>query len=257
MAEGMTKTAAKAPGSRVEILGVSVDRITMDEAMTVLEGFVASGKPHLVITADASGIVQAQTDPEFRKLFSAASLVTPDSAGVLWAAKRFGKPIPARVSGVDLVEKICAESADRGWRIYFLGAAPGVAELAAERMRLRYPGCNIVGTRDGYFPAESDSVVAEEIAKTKPDVLFVAMGIPRQEKFIMATQRVVGAKISMGVGGSFDVFSGKVKRAPKAMQKLRLEWLWRVMLNPSKISKVRLLPQFVLLVLRAGRRSAG
>jgi N-acetylglucosaminyldiphosphoundecaprenol N-acetyl-beta-D-mannosaminyltransferase len=222
----------------------------MNQTMDRLREFVRSGRPHFVITADASGIVQAQTDTEYRALYAQADLVTPDSAGVLWAARRQGTPLPGRVSGVDLVDRLCAESADYGHRIFFLGAAPGVAELAAERMRLKYPGCHIVGSRHGYFPAESDGIVAQEVAETRPDILFVAMGIPRQEKFILAHQALIGAKVCMGVGGSFDVFSGKVWRAPILFQKLHLEWLWRLIQNPSKISKVKLLPEFVWRVLR-------
>jgi len=249
----MTSTEATRTRDRVEILGVQVDRVSMEDAMEILRGFIASRRPHFVITADASSIVQAQTDSELKALYDAADLVTPDSVGVLWASKRFGKPIHARVSGVDIVDRLCRDSADRGHRIYFLGAAHGVAEQAAERLRLKYPGCNIVGARHGYFPAESDEVVAQEVAELKPDVLFVAMGIPRQEKFIQGTRHIIGAGVAMGVGGSFDVFSGKTKRAPVLFQALRLEWLWRLILNPTKISKCRLLPSFVRLVLRATR----
>jgi N-acetylglucosaminyldiphosphoundecaprenol N-acetyl-beta-D-mannosaminyltransferase len=151
---------------------------------------------------------------------------------------------------VDIVDKVCERSSELGWRIYFLGAAPGVAEQAAERMRLKHPGCNIVGTRHGFFPPESDRVVAAEVAAARPDVLFVGMGIPRQEKFIRGTDDLIGAKAALGIGGSFDVFSGNVKRAPAGFQRLKLEWLWRLAQNPKKISKVMLLPRFVSLVLR-------
>jgi len=225
----------------------------MKETLAKIAEYIASGTPHLIITADASGIVQAQSDQYFQELFRTADLITPDSAGVLWAAKRFGTPLTERVSGVDIVQEVCRASADKGYRIYFLGAAPGVAELAAEKLRLKFPGCNIVGARHGYFPEESDTVVAQEVAESKPDVLFVAMGIPRQEKFIQSTSSIINAKVSMGVGGSFDVFSGKVKRAPILFQKMRMEWFWRLMLNPKKIGKVMLLPRFVGLVLRAKR----
>lgn len=241
---------AQSEKDRINILGIPVDRYTMDQTMTQIDGFIAAGTPHLIITADACGIVQAQSDPQLKALYFVADLITPDSAGVLWAARRQCEPIGERVSGVDLVAKICERSADKGYRIFFLGAEPGIAELAAERMRLIHPGCNIVGARHGYFPAESDEVVAQEVALTKPDVLFVAMGIPRQEKFIQATSSIIGAKVAMGVGGSFDVFSGKTKRAPAIFQKLRAEWLWRLILNPTKISKVKLLPKFVALVLK-------
>lgn len=239
--------------SKVRILRMPIDVLTMDDCMERIGEFVQAGSPHLVVTADSSGIVQAQTDPALAELYETADLVTPDSSGVVWAMRRAGSPVPARVSGVDIVDNVCRVSSDRGWRIYFLGAAPGIAELAAERMRLRHPGCNIVGARHGYFPQESDDVVAAEIAETKPDILFVAMGIPRQEKFIRATQDVIGAKVAMGVGGSFDVFSGKVRRAPVILQKLKMEWLWRLAQNPKKIGKVMLLPRFVLMVLREGR----
>lgn len=251
----MTKTPAlDLPHERVQILGMPVDALTMDACMERVATFVGSGEPHLVVTADSSGIVQAQTDPVLADLYHTADLVTPDSAGVVWAMRRKGRPVPARVSGVDIVDRVCAISADRGWRIFFLGAAPGVAELAAERMRLRHPGCNVVGARHGYFPPESDAVVAAEVAQATPDILFVAMGIPRQEKFIRATEAIIGAKVAMGVGGSFDVFSGNVRRAPKLLQRMKLEWLWRLAQNPKKIGKVMLLPRFVALVLRERRR---
>ncbi len=251
---GMTSAPASTQSHpRIEILGLPIDQVTMKETLAQIEQFIASDRCNLIITADASGLVQAQTDPYFQQLFAKAALITPDSAGVLWAAKRFGTPLKERVSGVDIVQEVCRISADKGYRIYFLGAAPGVAELAAEKLRLRFPGCNIVGARHGYFPPESDSVVAQEVAETKPDVLFVAMGIPRQEKFIEATSEIIGAKVAMGVGGSFDVFSGKVRRAPKLFQRMRMEWLWRLLQNPKKIGKVMLLPRFVMLVLRVKR----
>lgn len=225
----------------------------MDETLALLEMFVQEKKAHLVVTADAAGIVQAQSDREWNSIFKSADLATPDSVGVIWAAKRAGKPIGERVSGVDLVGRICQLSADKGYRIYFLGAAPGIAEMAAEKLRLLYPGCNIVGARHGYFPPDSDEVVAHEVAESKPDFLFVAMGIPRQEKFIRATQAIIQAPVAMGVGGSFDVFSGKAKRAPKLFQRMHIEWLWRLILNPKKIAKAKNLPVFAWKVLRSGK----
>ena len=246
----MITQAPVKPGNRVEILGVPVDQVDMESTLGRLNAYLETHTPHLIATADAAGIVQAQSDSEFLHILKTADLVTPDSIGVLWASKKVGKPIQERVSGVDLCDKLCAMSADKGWRIYLLGAAPGVADLAAEKLRLKHPGCNIVGARHGYFPAESDEVVAQEVALTHPDILLVAMGIPRQEKFIRKTQEIIRASVAMGVGGSLDVFSGKAKRAPKVFQKLKLEWLWRLLLNPSKISKAKFLPKFVMLVLR-------
>lgn len=236
---------------QVDILGIAVDDVTMEGALRTIENFVASDRSHIVVTADASGIYIAQGDPDYRRILIEADLVTPDSVGVLWAAKKRGHALPERVSGVDLVDRICEISARRGFSVYFLGAAPGVADLAAETLRAKYPGCNIVGTRHGYFDPADDEAVAREVAAFHPDVLFVAMGIPRQEKFIAATRSTIRAKAAIGVGGSLDVFSGRVKRAPKAVQKLRLEWLWRTALNPKKISKAKCLPKFAWRVLRS------
>ncbi|AIE87503.1 WecB/TagA/CpsF family glycosyltransferase [Fimbriimonas ginsengisoli] len=239
---------------RVHILGVPIDRLSMDQTLARIEAFIASGTPHIVVTADAAGIAQAQHDPALMEIYRAAELVTPDSIGVVWAARRAGHPIETRVSGVDILDNLCRLSAERGYRIFFLGAEPGVADLAAEKMRLRHPGCNIVGTRHGYFPAESDEVVAHEVALFTPDILIVAMGIPRQEKFIRATEHIIQAKVGIGVGGSLDVFSGKAKRAPAIVQKAKMEWLWRTASNPKKIAKAQMLPRFVMLVLRSRRK---
>ncbi len=242
-----------APRDCVRILGVPIDCITMDQTLAKIELFLTSDRPHLVVTADATAIVIAHFNFEFQTLVESADLVTPDGNGILWAAKRKGRELPERVSGVDLADKLCKLSADKGYRVFLLGAAQGIAELAAEKLRLKYPGCNIVGTRHGFFPAESDEVVAKEIAATKPDILLVAMGMPRQEQFIRSTQKTIGAKVAIGVGGTLDVFSGKAKRAPVLVQKLKMEWFWRLLLNPKKIAKVKMIPQFIMLVLRENR----
>lgn len=204
----------------------------------------------MVVTADASMVTDAQSDDELKQIIQSAALVTPDSTGILWASKKKGSPLTEKVSGVELVDKICELSALKGYRIAFMGAEPGIAEMAAEKLRLRYPGTNIVGAQHGYFPASDDSIIAEELALLKPDVLFVAMGIPRQEKFIFNTQQIIQAKVAIGVGGSLDVFSGKTKRAPVIFQKLRVEWFWRLILNPSKWRKTMKLPQFIGIVNR-------
>ncbi len=236
-----------------EVLGVPIACISMEETIDFIDRRLQAGEPSVIVTADSSGLVMAQEDSELREIYRGAALATPDSAGVVWALHRKGAREVMRVSGVEILDRLCGLSAKKGYRIYFLGSAPGVAELAAERLRLKHPGCNIVGTRHGFFTPDDDDLVAQEVAETKPDILIVAMGIPRQEKFIARTMGTIGAKVAMGVGGSLDVFSGKAKRAPKPVQRLHLEWLWRVLLNPKKISKVKLLPRFALMVLRSKR----
>lgn len=232
------------------VLGLPISLMPMDLTLIQIQKWVLERSPRLIITVDATALVLAKDRPNFRKILENADLRTADGVGIVWALRRGGHQNAAKVSGVDLVQRLTAISAERGLRLYFLGAEPGVTERAAERLRLQYPGCNIVGTHHGYFPAESDTVVAAEIAATRPDVLFVAMGMPRQEEFILSTQSIIQAPVAMGVGGSFDVFSGKTKRAPRLVQAMHLEWLWRLILNPTKIAKVKLLPVFVGMVLR-------
>jgi len=233
------------------ILGVEVDRLTMDQFLARIEELIQQDGQHMVVTADSSMIYDAQQDAALRDIIARSDLVTPDSSGVTWAGNRIGRPFPEKVSGVELVDRVCALSALKGYRIFFLGSEPGVAETAAEKLRLKHPGCNIVAARHGYFPAESDAIVAEEVGQAKPDVLFVAMGIPRQEKFIDQNRSLHQAKVAIGIGGSFDVYAGKAKRAPVIIQKARLEWLWRLMQNPSKYKKTMKLPKFMFAVLRA------
>ncbi|HMS53854.1 MAG TPA: WecB/TagA/CpsF family glycosyltransferase [Fimbriimonadaceae bacterium] len=246
----MSSTTLGQSSKRVEVLGLPIDCVTMDQCLSRIEEMIAGPDSNIVVTADASGAVIAQSDQEYADIVRRATLVTPDSNGVVWAANRQGAGLKERVTGVDIVERVCRLSADKGYRLVFLGSEPGVTDIAAENMRLRYPGCNIVGTRHGYFPSESDEVVAAEIAEFKPDVLFVAMGIPRQEKFIAKTLSIIKPKVAIGVGGSFDVFSGRAKRAPMVIQKLKLEWLWRTLLNPKKFSKAKTLPVFAWMVMR-------
>jgi len=232
------------------VLGVPVSLLDMAGTILAIESLIKAGTPSMVVTADASGFALCAEDSELNNIYQDADLATPDSQGVVWALRRKGHHGIKRVSGVDLVDQICELSSKRGYRLFILGAAPGVAESAAEKLRLKHPGCNIVGTRHGYFPADDDEIIASEVAPFRPDVLFVAMGIPRQEKFIAKTMDTIKSGVAIGVGGSFDVFSGRAKRAPVIVQKMKLEWLWRLILNPSKISKVKMLPRFVRLVLK-------
>lgn len=241
--------AVKDPPPTCDLLGVSVSTLDMKGTLEHIQGLIGSGGCNIVATVDSYGLVLAQENSELLEIYKSAALATADSSGVIWALGRKGVDVQ-RVSGVDLVEQLCQLSSIKGYRVFLLGAEPGVAELAAERLKLMHPGCNIVGTRHGYFPVEDSDIVAQEIAEHKPDILFVAMGIPMQEKFIARSAAITGAKIAMGVGGSLDVFSGIAKRAPQTVQKLKMEWLWRLIQNPSKFSKVARLPRFVWLVIR-------
>jgi N-acetylglucosaminyldiphosphoundecaprenol N-acetyl-beta-D-mannosaminyltransferase len=238
----------------VPLLGLPIHNVDMAAALDRIDGYIRSGRPHHVVTADASMLVMAQSDSCLHAILERADLITPDSAGILWAARRSGRPLRERVSGVEIVERLCALSPERGYRIFFLGAGPGVAQEAAERMSRRYPGCKMVGARHGYFTDEEMPQILSEIREAQPDVLCVALGIPKQEKWIQAHRDECCASVLIGVGGTLDVLSGRTRRAPRFMQALRLEWLWRVLSNPRKINKVLLLPRFVRLV-KAERRA--
>jgi N-acetylglucosaminyldiphosphoundecaprenol N-acetyl-beta-D-mannosaminyltransferase len=242
------------PAEWVSLLGVRVTRLTNAEAMARLEGFVESGEPHMVVTADSSGVVIAAEDEEFRRIVNSADLVTADSAGILWAARRLGCPLPERVAGCDLAERLCELGARRGYSVFFYGAAPGVAEEAAAKMQARYPGLGVAGTAHGYLSKIEQGELVERIRAARPDILLVALGIPRQEKWIHANLQRLGVPVAMGVGGSFDVFAGRVRRAPVWMQRRSLEWLYRLASNPRKLAKVATLPRFIGMVLRAGRK---
>jgi N-acetylglucosaminyldiphosphoundecaprenol N-acetyl-beta-D-mannosaminyltransferase len=245
----ITKTSTPSIFPAVRILGLNVHDVDMKSTLDAIDEFVRDGSPHHLVTADASMLVMAQDDPELRTIISRAELVTPDSVGVLWAAKRQQQRLRERVSGVEIVENLCARSAQSGYRLYFLGAGPGVAEQAATRMREKYPGAQVVGTRDGFFKPEDAAEIVAEIRRRETDIICVALGIPKQEKWIAAHRNQLGAAVLIGVGGTFDVLSGNVKRAPRWMQKAKLEWLWRLISNPKKIGKVMMLPRFVKLVL--------
>ncbi|MEN3000311.1 MAG: WecB/TagA/CpsF family glycosyltransferase [Armatimonadota bacterium] len=234
----------------VTILGVRVHRVGMQDALRCIEQWIAERVPRLVITADANALMLAQQDGEFRTLLQQADLVTPDGAGLLWAARRLGQQFPERVPGVELVAQLARLSHERGYRLYFVGAAPGVAERAAHALRQRFPNAQIVGVHHGYFRPEEEPALLEQIRAARPDVLLVGMGMPRQEKWIARHKDALGVPVSVGVGGSFDVYAGVVKRAPRWMQRYGLEWLWRLMHDPRKIAKVCNLPRFAWQVWR-------
>ncbi|MBI2843233.1 MAG: WecB/TagA/CpsF family glycosyltransferase [Armatimonadetes bacterium] len=231
----------------ISLLGVRIDNVTMDGALSAIERFNESGAPHIIVTADASAIVVAQSDEEFRRIVNEADLVTPDSAGILLVSGWYGSRLKEKVSGVDLTVEIACIAAEKGYPIFLLGAAPGVAELAAENLKKRFPELNVAGTHHGFF--ENDEEMVRAVAESGAKVLFVAMGIPKQEKWIARNLDRLNVAVAVGVGGTFDVLSGRVNRAPEWMRKHGLEWAHRLASNPRKIGKVMTLPKFLWLVI--------
>ncbi len=237
---------AVAGEGKVEILSVPIDPLTYAGALERMDGFITAGTGHHVFTADVSGIMRAQEEPELLEIIRSSDLVTADGAGVLWAARIFDLPVPERVSGVDLVRRLCGLAAERGYGVFLLGASPGVAATAADVLRRENPGLRVVGVQDGYF--QDEEAVAEQLRAAAPQILFVAMGIPRQERFIRRWYRELHLPVCLGVGGSFDVISGRLERAPAWMQRAGLEWLFRVIQEPKRLPRLLALPRFVLAV---------
>ena len=233
---------------RLEILGVGIDKVTSQQALDNIADFIASGQPHQIVTANAEIIYQASKNEKMRNIINNAQMVTADGSGVVWASRQLGEPLEQRVTGIDLVNSICERSAQAKWKIYILGSAPGVAATAAMNIRDKFPGCNIVGTHHGYFNAKEEKQILAELEQLKPDVLFVALGAPKQEYWIADHLADLGIPVGMGIGGSMDVLSGNVKRAPKWMQKMSLEWLYRLLIQPTRFKRVLALPKFMLAV---------
>lgn len=241
-------------GERLEILGVGIDKVNSQQALEKIGAFIASGQPHQIVTANAEIIYQASKNEKMRHVINNAQMVTADGSGVVWASRQLGEPLEQRVTGIDLVNSICEQSAKDKWKIYILGSAPGVAAAAAVNIRNKFPGCNIVGTHHGYFNAKEEKQILAELEQLKPDVLFVALGAPKQEYWIADHLAELGIPVGMGIGGSMDVLSGNVKRAPKWMQKMSLEWLYRLLIQPTRFKRVLALPKFMLAVKKQAKQ---
>jgi len=236
---------------KTTLLEVSIDTLTMGESVERVADFIRSGRPHRVLTLNPEFLYRAQSDPELMELAGRADLVTPDGIGIVWACRMAGHPVVERVTGIDLMLSLAGRAAAENWRIYMLGAAPGVAKEAAERLCLDYPGLQVVGTHHGYFSmGEEAAGVAEIVRQTRPQLIFVALGAPKQEQWIDHYLELSGASVAVGVGGSFDVIAGKVQRAPQWSQRLHLEWLARLLREPTRWRRQLVLPRFAWLVLR-------
>ncbi|WP_442891484.1 WecB/TagA/CpsF family glycosyltransferase [Dendrosporobacter sp. 1207_IL3150] len=221
----------------------------MAKAVKIVEEFIAARKPRLIATANAEMVMMAQNDCELKKILNNADLVVPDGAGVVWAAKYSGELIPERVAGFDLVQQILRKAAKNNYRIYFFGGAPGIAEQAKTWAETNYAGVKIVGVRNGFFASDDEPRIINEIKSSNPDVLLVALGVPKQEKWLAQNIAQLGVPIAIGVGGTFDVMAGVVNRAPIWMQRANLEWLYRLLSQPQRALRMLALPRFVLKVM--------
>lgn len=248
-AESTDKPPTPPQHTRIRILGLPVDAITYAQWLDLIDQWVHSGEPHHVCTTNPEFMMIARRDPNFYNILQRADLCVPDGVGLLWAAKHIGHPIPQRVTGSDGVPIIAESAAEKGWRLFFLGAAPGVADKAADVLRLEHPNLEIVGIYSGSPAPEEEDYIVHLINQSDADILFVAYGAPKQDKWIARNLPRLNVKMAMGVGGSFDFIAGIVPRAPMWMRRAGLEWLYRLYLQPSRIGRMTRLPRFVLAVL--------
>lgn len=242
---------------RVEIGGASIDALTLAEAVQrVVEHARARGAPGYVVTPNAQHLTLLEDSPTFRRAYDASWLCVADGVPLVWASRLLGTPLPGRVNGTDLFEGVCAAAPAAGLRVFFLGGMPGAADAAARVLRERHPGLEIAGTCCpplGFERDEEESRrVVEAITAAEPHVLVVGLGAPKQELWMYENRARVGVPVSLGIGGSFELVSGMVKRAPRWMQRAGLEWLYRLLREPGRLWKRYAVtnPRFVWIVLR-------
>ncbi|WP_243140192.1 WecB/TagA/CpsF family glycosyltransferase [Candidatus Syntrophocurvum alkaliphilum] len=236
--------------NKANILGCNVDIVTLQDTIQKINDYIEEGTPKHIITLNGEIAYQASKERKLCEIINNVDLVTPDGIGIVWAAKQLGYPIKERVTGIDLVYALCAQAEKKDWKLYLLGAAPGVAEQASHKMKELYPEIQICGTQDGYFNESDISRVIKNVKHHRPDIIFIALGAPKQEYFINKYKDKMEVPICIGVGGSFDVISGNKKRAPELMIKLNIEWLYRLLSEPSRLTRQLDLPKFALAVLK-------
>jgi N-acetylglucosaminyldiphosphoundecaprenol N-acetyl-beta-D-mannosaminyltransferase len=235
----------------LHILRVPVHNVTYPETLNLIAQFIGEGGPHQICTVNPEFVMTAQNDPEFMEILQRADLCVPDGVGLLWAARWLRQPLRERVAGSDLVPLLAREAATKGWRIFFLGAAEGVAERAAGILKDRNPSLKVAGTWSGSPRPEDDEEAVARIVAAAPQILLVAYGAPAQDKWIARNRMRLNVSVLIGVGGAFDFITGNAPRAPRWVQGLGLEWLHRLIKQPWRWQRIATaVPKFTWAVLR-------
>lgn len=242
---------------KVDVCGVKIDKYNFDEAVeAIVHHALSQATPKYVVTPNAHHILLLQEDAHFREIYQNALLVVPDGVPIVWASKFLGRPLPGRVNGTDLFQRLCEVASEKGLRVFLLGGRPGAADSAAQVLQHKHPGLNIVGTYCPPYGFEEDTaelaLVNTKIKAASPHILFVGLGAPKQEYWMYANYQEIGVPISIGIGVSFELVSGMVTRAPVWMQKLGLEWFFRLVVEPRRLWKRYIIgnPHFLWLVLK-------
>lgn len=239
---------------KVNILGVMVDKVSVDLASDMIIDYIYDSEDtHTVFTPNSEIIMMAYRAPEFRDILNSSDLLTADGIGVVYASKIVKNPITERAAGYDIACSVLEKLDDIGGTLYLFGSKPGVAEAAASNITAQYEHVKVVGCSDGYFDEEKEKKIIDDINRCSPDLLFVCLGAPKQEKWIAAHKSELSARVCLGIGGSLDVFAGKVKRAPEFFTKHGIEWLYRLAKQPSRFVRMLDLPRFAIKVLAKGK----
>ena len=239
--------------NKVNILGVNVDKVTIPEAADKIFDMLSEKRPHKIFTPNSEIIMQAYNDKDFCDILNSADLLTADGIGVVYASRILKNPISERAAGFDIACKVIEKIAKSGHRLFLFGGKPGVAETARDNLLKKYPKLKIVGTRNGYFKPEEEQSIVNEINFATPDIVFVCLGAPMQEKWIARNGEKLNARVLMGIGGSLDVFAGTAERAPDIWCRMGAEWLYRLLKQPSRIGRMTALPKFAMTVIAKGR----
>lgn len=241
------------PSKRVEVAGVPVDLVAEQDVLREAHGRLGTQSSFHIVTVNAEFVVRARRDAEFRRVLQCADLATADGAGILWALRRKGHHLTHRVGGSDLIWSLCDLAARSGSRVFFVGAAPGVAATVAYRMRACFPKLSVAGALSGSPARDAEPHIVDLIRRSQTDILFVAFGAPAQEIWIARNLPRTGATVAIGVGGSFDYVAGVAMRAPAWMRRSGLDWLWRLARQPRRWRRMLALPRFAWMVLNEAR----
>ncbi|NCB41301.1 MAG: glycosyltransferase [Clostridia bacterium] len=234
---------------KLNILGISVDPVTMEEALDVFEELLRTKSVSFIVTPNSEIILNASKDASLARLIASADLIIPDGVGLVYASKLLRKPLRERVTGIDFTEAALRIVAKQGKNVFFLGGKPGIARAAAERKMQEISGLKIVGARDGFFEQKDELEIVDAINAAEVDFLCVALGSPKQEMFIERNRARLNSCVAIGIGGSLDVWSGSLMRAPDVYQKYGLEWLYRLKQEPARLKRMKALPLFLFRVL--------
>ncbi|MFH1378731.1 MAG: WecB/TagA/CpsF family glycosyltransferase [bacterium] len=241
------------PHKRIEILGCPVDNLTMQETIETIDGFISAKKPHQHVVINAAKLVAMQEDAELRSIISRCDIINADGMPIVWISRLFGNPLKARVTGIDLMIELIKHASHKQYRVYFLGAREHIVSHIVLLFKQKYPQLIVAGYRNGYWEEREEGDVIAQIKNVHADILFLAINSPKKEKFLSKYLAELNVPFVMGVGGSFDVVAGYTKRAPKFLQNIGLEWLWRLTQEPGRMWKRYLITntRFILIIIRA------